>query len=112
MDAVSQRLDAYGKWPESAQKIAAQQIKKGTEKSLGFGAKIAHKRGNLEDKAYNQQFRRIKREHGEHAATNANYGWSVEGGKEHTHIATKVYGQGVLHSHIDHKAGTISHEWD
>jgi len=65
----------------------------------------------LEARAYDMQYDEIARECGQDAADAANYGWGVGGDEDHTSIATKVYGKGILSTYIDLKTGSIDHEW-
>ena len=63
----------------------------------------------LIDEAYYQQTRYINRRFGKHSADYANYGWysiRKNGGEE---IGTKVYGKGILITHVSFKSGEISH---
>jgi len=68
----------------------------------------------LEERAYNEQYKEIKKAYGQKAADKANYGWGVDEGS----IATKVYlpdGAQVLVTSFD-PSGDINqvmdHEWE
>jgi hypothetical protein len=110
---VNERCDAVMARKDARPDLARTRYKKPLSRPEEFhNTKQGKHIARLEDRAYDQQYKHIKREHGEHAADNANYGHFVDGGEHHTLIHTKVYGAGEnLSSHIDHKTGKISHEW-
>lgn len=63
-----------------------------------------------EDLLYGAQSSWIRRHYGEEAAENANYGWGVSGAGKGAVVETKVYGQGVLISHMEGRR--IVHEFE
>lgn len=63
-----------------------------------------------EDKIYRAQIRWIEKKFGKKSALEANYGWGVSTCEDGSpDVATKVYGHGVLVTHI--VGGKIEHDF-
>ena len=78
---------------------------------MGIYNMVAEEAEAFEEMIYNQQFELIKREFGDEASANANYGWGVDETEDTISISTKVYGHGVVTSVGNYNTGEITHDY-